>query len=238
MYNQDLAYDYNKTKSLRLLELIKIKEILRNWFSELIIDLDKSSILPKDIFDTFPNLKRTRNNFVNSVKKKYINKIKPTMDDYYKLTDQVAYEQTLISIVTTLESFFRDKYLQIKNDDKTNYSFQRIDKIEEAFSEFRLLIFKNEQEKANIGFILQIRHILVHNAGKINTKFLNNCTKFDLWKSNFSGNKNRFTKGREIKFLLTYEFLLQVYQYFMLYLDRSRDELNKYIQQSFSKRKK
>jgi len=227
MGNAYEAYVYNKDKASRLLILVRLKTTLRGNISAFIDDLDSMPPLFPLPIEQMPLVRNARKNFIEFIKNLYNSIVKPTLDEYTRVTDEVCLEQTLIAIVTMFETYLKDKYEELSGEEDNKYVFQRIGDIENAYREFQINVFENETIKKNVGFILQVRHILVHNTGKVDKKFIENCTRFGYWDSDFViYDKREFVERKHINFILSYDFLLNVYNLFATFIEDLERRLN------------
>jgi len=190
-------FKINIEKARRLKELVDLKDSLRDKVSFLV------GLLPPDP-PQLPGLP-------SGPKSYYFGTLKPSLDDYVKLTDEVCYEQSLVFAVTSMEAYLQDKYSELNPGDNTPYNFQRADKIKEAFEKVGVNVFSNDNKRKDIGFILQLRHVIVHRAGIIDNELNQKCTKFNLWGNTFTHDLNHYKVGTKTNQLLNKEYVENVH---------------------------
>lgn len=152
-------FDYNIMKAKNLLELTKVYEIKQN-IDKFINERPRvlSMELLVGVLDSIREFIRT------------------PIENYMRLVNETCYEQAVVSAVTALETYLRDKYCEEKGiDEYVGRSFQNVDFIEEKFIESGVNIFSSVEEKNKLNHIFQIRHIIVHKAGIIDQKSCENA---------------------------------------------------------------
>ena len=198
-------FKINIEKARRLKELVDLKNTLRDNVSFLV------GLLPPDP----PRL----HGLPPGPKSYYFDTLKSSLDNYVKLTDEICYEQSLTFAVTSMEAYLRDKYIEMNTKEDMQYNFQRADKIKEAFEKIGVNVFPDDNIRKDIGFILQLRHVIVHRAGIIDDEFCRNCDRFNLWDNTFTSNKNDYKPGTKLNQLLNKDYIERVHGIITQFVD-------------------
>lgn len=201
-------FKINIEKAERLKVLVDLKNSIRENVSTLV------ELLPPDLpFSLIPGPKNY-----------YFKTLKPLLDDYAILTDEICYEQSLTFSVTSLEAYLKDKYSELNPADNTQYNFQRVDKINEAFGKVGKNAFPSDNLRKDIGFILQIRHAIIHSAGEIGDEFNKNCAKFDFWDNSFTDNRGDYRPGTKMNLLINKEYIEKVHKIIKQFVSNIENE--------------
>ena len=169
-------FQYNFGKSIGLLNLLKMKHSIRNLVDE---------------FPCPPIFIEMKNQMIKLI------------DNGTIITDTGLYEQCIVTSMTAMEVYLTDVFNEIPKikPPNGNPSFQNMTLANNTFNSCcNLEIFKDIQIQIDLSFLMEIRHIIIHNGGEIDQKFVDKCSReikddYNCFNSKYVKDSSEFKNG-------------------------------------------
>lgn len=170
------AFDYTMEKADRLIRIVELKDAIRQSVQLQV--------------DSFPEI------FPGAPGKLFFTQgIKEPLDEFFSLTDEGILEQAISMSVTALETFLRDIYESLAKKETRPAVFQKLKVALDRLAEVEVKPTISPQLMKDVSFIIQRRHIIVHNSGLVDKKFIQNCDNEGLWDSTHASPQMEYVRN-------------------------------------------
>ena len=137
------------------------------WVRELLVTLEKGPELARNVVDSLVNVFPGMKPLVEGLSPH----VKDPIDSYLNELKSTLLELSIVSCVTALETYLRDRYcIETESSEDEAPSFQKIDNIRMALEKFDCIELLDDNVERKLKSLLQARHLIIHQAGRIDEK--------------------------------------------------------------------